>query len=166
MSENKQQAGFRTTVEDGVLIVYLTRPHRLNALDPKTHHELGALWDEFERNPKLRVAILTGEGPSFCAGMDLQDMFSRSKKKESEESKEKGLMSATPVSGFGGIVMRRNCNKPIIAAVNGFAFGGGFELALACDIVVASDQGLFFFFKKKLLSELVRKLIYNILIIN
>lgn len=113
-----------------IAIVTFNRPERMNALHPPCHAELDEIWNDFERDPALWVAILTGAGDkAFSAGNDLR------------YTAEHGIEKIhAPDSGFGGITSRTTCWKPIIAAVNGYALGGGFEMALACDIIVAADH--------------------------
>lgn len=121
----------RVTFDDHVMTVALNRPERRNALHADANHELGAIFDAFESNPQLRVAILTGTGDkAFCAGADLVTQTSKDR-------------PPVPATGFAGLVSRFNRRKPIIAAVNGVAMGGGFEAALACDIVVAAEMASF-----------------------
>lgn len=114
-----------------VTTVILNRPERLNALHRDAHEELGAIFDDFAADDHQWVAIITGAGDrAFCAGYDLKAIAA-------------GEEVSFPSSGFGGLTRRFDCNKPLIAAVNGLAFGGGFELALACDIVVAAQGSSF-----------------------
>jgi enoyl-CoA hydratase/carnithine racemase len=113
-----------------IAVVTINRPERMNALHPPANFELDQIWNDFERDPDLWVGILTGAGDrAFSAGNDLRF------------TAEHGMeMVRMAESGFGGITSRTRCWKPIIAAVNGFALGGGFEMALACDIIVAADH--------------------------
>ena len=122
---------FATYEKKGRLaIVTLNRPERMNALHPPSHVELEEIWDDFEQDPDLWVGILTGTGDkAFSAGNDLK------------YTAEHGRHTARPrASGFGGLTSRTWLTKPIIAAVNGFALGGGFEMALTCDIIIAADH--------------------------
>src|ERR687888_259948 len=122
---------FATYEKQGrIAIVTLNRPERLNALHPPAHFELHEIWNDFERDPEVWVGILTGAGDkAFSAGNDLK------------YTAEHGRSTVrTAETGFGGITNRTTCWKPIIAAVNGYALGGGFEMALACDIVIAADH--------------------------
>ena len=111
-------------------IVTINRPERMNALHPPANLELHEIWNEFERDPDVWVGILTGAGDkAFSAGNDLR------------YTAEHGMnMVRMADTGFGGITSRTTCWKPIIAAVNGYALGGGFEMALACDIIIAADH--------------------------
>lgn len=120
--------------EDNLYIVTINRPDVMNALNPDTHAEMAQAFDEFEQDDALWVAILTGAGDTaFCAGGDISAMVDA----KSEEDYK------VPDSGYGGLTDRFSCYKPIIAAVNGLALGGGFELALSSDIVIASETASF-----------------------
>lgn len=113
-----------------LLEVSINRPEARNCLHPMANDELAEIFDAYEADPTLWVAILTGAGgDAFCAGADLK--YSAS-----------GKPSWLPKSGFGGLTSRLR-SKPVIAAVNGYAMGGGTEISLACDIVVADETAVF-----------------------
>ncbi len=134
MSESRTLE-YCTTESDGrILIVTINRPERMNALHWMANEELASVFDDFASNSDLWVAIITGAGDrAFSAGNDL--------KYQAQEAG--GEMQAGPRTGFAGLTARYDCSKPIIAAVNGVAMGGGFEIALACDLIIASDKAVF-----------------------
>jgi enoyl-CoA hydratase/carnithine racemase len=124
----------RLTIEDHVATITLTRPDSLNAIDSATANELQAIWLQLEADADVRCIVLTGEGDrAFCVGADLK------------EPGKHGLdYWAHPTSGgFGGIALRDTLDIPIIARVNGYALGGGFEMMLGADIVVAVETAKF-----------------------
>jgi len=113
-----------------IAIVTINRPERMNSLHPPANLELDQIWSDFERDPELWIGIVTGAGDkAFSAGNDL--------KFTAEHGRD---MIRFGESGFGGLANRTTNWKPIIAAVNGFALGGGFEMALACDIIIAAEH--------------------------
>ncbi len=116
--------------KDHIFTVTINRPERLNALHPPANAELGEVFDAFAADDDMWVAIITGEGRGFSAGNDLRYQA------------EGGERVATP-RGFGGLTSRFDLSKPVVAAVNGVSMGGGFEIALACDLIIASDRAVF-----------------------
>ena len=118
--------------KDGKLwVITLNRPERMNALHSPAHFELEEIFNEFSTDPNAWVAIITGSGErAFCAGNDLRYQA------------EGGKLERNPM-GFAGLTSRFDLKKPIIAAVNGVAMGGGFEIALACDLIIASENARF-----------------------
>lgn len=113
-----------------VTVVTLNRPEVMNALHTPAHDELTAIFDAFEVDPDQWVAIITGAGKAFSAGHDLN-------------GEALGTDVQLPKGGFAGLTLRQKMTKPVIAAVNGIAMGGGFETALACDIIIASARASF-----------------------
>ena len=114
-------------------IVTMNRPEALNALDKQVLEDLNAVLDQVEADPEILVAVVTGAGRSFVAGADIGQMSGFT----AVEGKAFGAY------GNGVFLKLENLTKPTIAAVNGFALGGGCELAMACDIRIASDNAKF-----------------------
>src|SRR6478735_6325148 len=117
--------------EGPVTVVSLNRPEVMNALHSPAHFELDEAFNAFAADPEQWVAIVTGAGErAFSAGNDLKHQAG-------------GGKMESPPSGFAGLTSRFDLSKPLIAAVNGVAMGGGFEIALACDIIIASEAAVF-----------------------
>ncbi|KAH6668274.1 enoyl-CoA hydratase [Halenospora varia] len=115
-----------------ILLVTLNRPNELNAVTRDGHHELDALFEWMDSEPSICVGVITGNGRAFCVGADLKEWNSLSPSK----------VRLAPPSGFAGL-SRRIGRKPIIAAVNGLCLGGGFEIIVNCDLVLASPAAVF-----------------------
>jgi len=118
-----------STVEDGIAVLTINRPEARNAINGAVARSLAALADEMDARKDVSVIILTGAGGYFSSGMDLKGFLT-------------GDLPTVPGRGFGGLVERPPV-KPVIAAVEGYALAGGFEIALACDLIVASEEATF-----------------------
>ncbi|KAJ6032113.1 Crotonase core [Penicillium herquei] len=116
-----------------VLLVTLNRPRGLNCINSQGHVDLHEVWEWMDEEPSVRVGIITGTGRAFCAGADLKEWNNRA---------DKNTRTTMPTSGFGGLA-RRKGKKPVIAAVNGLCFGGGNEMTINSDLVIASSRAVF-----------------------
>jgi len=126
-----------TRKEGGILEVTLNRP-KANAVDLSTSREMGKVFQEFRDDPDMRVAILTGAGEKFfCPGWDLKAAS------DADGSDADAVDGDYGVGGFGGLQELPQMNKPVIAAVNGICCGGGLEIALSCDIILAAEHATF-----------------------
>ena len=114
-------------IDGAVTRVLLNRPQQMNAITTEMHNRLDEVFDAFATDDSQRIAVISGAGEkAFCAGSDLKD----------------GIGKHYPRGGYAGLIERFDLAKPVIAAVDGYALGGGFELALACDLIIASDLSL------------------------
>ncbi|MDR7946973.1 crotonase/enoyl-CoA hydratase family protein [Achromobacter aegrifaciens] len=130
MTENKMESDeVLLESSDGILTITINRPQARNAVTLAVARAIAAAVDELDDREDLRIGILTGAGGSFCAGMDLKGFL-------------RGERPSIEGRGFGGLTMRPP-KKPLIAAVEGYALAGGFELVLACDLVVAAENAQF-----------------------
>ncbi|KAJ5805351.1 hypothetical protein N7474_011238 [Penicillium riverlandense] len=124
----------------GILLVMINREKQRNALPAEAHWEGHHLFSWFDEEPSLLVAVVTGAGQkAFCAG---QDLVEQSLSRRKPQTASQVAVMNHPPSGFMGLSQRRG-RKPVLAAVNGFALGGGFEICLNCDMVVAAPNAIF-----------------------
>ena len=149
--------GFRIEKHGEVLEIVLDRP-TANAIDSATSRALNHVLADFNVDPHFRAAIITAEGRFFCAGGDLKEMDA------AQNSVDYGP------NGFAGLTHFKGLTKPVIAAVNGLCIGGGFELVLACDLVVASENARFMLSEAKIgnvpylasVERLLKKVPFNV----
>ena len=119
--------------EGRVTRITLNRPEVMNAISNAMHHELEAAFDAFAADKEQRICVVTGAGDrAFCAGSDLK-----------AAAGDGALATEYPAHGYAGLIERFDLDKPVVAAVNGVALGGGFEIALACDLIIATENATF-----------------------
>ena len=123
-----------TILENGILTIVINRPDKLNALNKEVFFELNKIWEEIENNPAIKSAIITGAGSkAFVAGADISE-FGGLNKEDAMALAKRGQDTFARIE---------NSSKPIVAAVNGFALGGGCELAMSCNFRVAAENAKF-----------------------
>ena len=132
MSEHRDYQYIRVERRDAVGLVTLNRPQALNALNAALISELGAALDDFETDTAIGAIVLTGTDKAFAAGADVKEMVGK--------SYPEIYMEDFITTGWERV---GQCRKPVIAAVAGFALGGGCEIAMMCDIVIAADTAHF-----------------------
>jgi crotonobetainyl-CoA hydratase len=123
-------------IQAHVATVTINRPHVMNAVDQATHQRLNRIWEQIENDPEVRVVVLTGAGGrAFCVGADMS----------ASAVDKTGLQYWADLdpNGFGGLSLRTTLDVPVIARVNGYALGGGMEMVLGADIVVAAEHAQF-----------------------
>ncbi len=120
-------------IDEGIGLVTISRPKAMNALNSRFFNEMNAMITDIAENDAIKVVILTGEGKAFVAGADIAEMVDKTQK-------DGEIFSKIGQKCFRDLEL---LNKPVIAAVNGFALGGGCELAMACDFRIASDKAKF-----------------------
>ncbi|MCY3879637.1 MAG: enoyl-CoA hydratase-related protein [Rhodobacteraceae bacterium] len=121
-------------VADRVATVTIDRPDRMNAVNKRVEDELEKIWRDLETRTDVSCVVLTGAGDkAFCVGADMKDV----------ESEGASYWLESKPNGFGGIAFRRSLDLPVVARVNGYALGGGFEMVLGCDIVIAAEHAKF-----------------------
>ncbi|HEV7168464.1 MAG TPA: enoyl-CoA hydratase-related protein [Micrococcaceae bacterium] len=149
-------------IQAHVATVTINRPQVMNAVDQATHERLNRIWEQIENDPEVRVVVLTGAGGrSFCVGADMS----------ASAVDKTGLQYWADLdpNGFGGLSLRTSLDVPVIARVNGYALGGGMEMVLGADIVVAAEHAQFGLTEPRVgrlaldggITQLVRKIPYT-----
>ena len=139
MSESQSEQTVLYEKRDRVAYITLNRPAVLNAMNFEMHQQLLAIWEDFKQDPDLWLAVLAGAGDrAFSVGQDLKELKTRYAAGEPYSS-----LGSDGRPGWPRLTERNDIHKPIIAVVEGYALGGGFELALACDLIVASEEAVF-----------------------
>ncbi len=130
--------GIIYTKEEGIATITLNRPERMNAFSPEMQDSIYKAIDDAAEDNNVRVLVLTGTGRAFCTGADVKAMADKASQSNSEEVAKGPEVQRIPL-----YVLLHQFEKPVIAAINGIAVGGGFDLALGCDIRIASDKATF-----------------------
>jgi dehydration protein DpgD len=136
---SRQPTRVRYEKRDRTAYITLDRPDVLNAMDVRMHEELAVIWEDFEQDDAIWVGVLTGSGDrAFSTGQDLKELARRN-----DPGVRASSLGSLGLPGYPRLTERHSLTKPVIARVNGYALGGGFEMALACDIVLASEHASF-----------------------
>jgi enoyl-CoA hydratase/carnithine racemase len=126
--------------EDGIWLLTINRENKMNSLDFDSHYELVEIWKDFNNDPSAKVGVITGAGEkAFCAGADLKTYTMDFASRKPNEFRDKFVNGY----GLGGITRGLDIDKPLIAAINGYAVSGGLEIALACDLRFCSENAKF-----------------------
>jgi enoyl-CoA hydratase/carnithine racemase len=124
-------------IDNAIAHIVINRPKQHNALDVEHDNALANAWQRFDKDPQLKVAILSGQGGrAFCTGADIRDYLPHRRNIAAD-------VDATTIISFGGLTGAQDVGKPTIAAIDGFCVAGGLELALACDIRIATFESSF-----------------------
>ncbi|MEK6601872.1 MAG: enoyl-CoA hydratase-related protein, partial [Candidatus Binatota bacterium] len=137
MSETKYQA-ILVKKENGITTVTFNRPESRNAMSPQLHRDMYAALNELRYDKETRVIVLTGAGPSFCAGQDLKQYFL-----EMDSQPQSVRDEVRRLSKLWRNELIRTMPQPVIAMINGWCFGGGFTIVTACDIAIAAEDATF-----------------------
>ncbi len=121
-------------VQDHIATITLNRPGALNAMNQEMRQELVEAWTQVKDDDDIRLAIVTGAGRAFCAGIDIKEVVNEGRERPSE---------AQTADSRGAPYLAHDCPKPTIAAVNGAAAGGGLGIATGCDIIIAAEEAVF-----------------------
>lgn len=125
---------------DGVWLLTINRPTKMNSLDFESHYQLVKIWQEFSKDSSAKVGVITGAGEdAFCAGADLKTYTMNFASRKTNEFRDEFVNGF----GLGGITRGLQIDKPLIAAINGYAVSGGLEIALACDLRFCSENAEF-----------------------
>ena len=137
MAERTEEETVAFNVENGIAWVKFNRPEKRNCMSPKLNRQMKKVLEELEFREDVRVLVLTGEGKAWSAGMDLQEYF--------RENEEKGLWAVRKAQrgSYGWFERLRWYEKPTIAMINGWCFGGGYGPLFACDIAIAAEDAQF-----------------------
>ncbi len=135
--ERSEEETVAYSVEDGIAWVKFNRPEKRNCMSPKLNRQMKKVLEELEFRDDVKVLVLTGEGKAWTAGMDLQEYF------RENEAKGMGAVRAAQRESYGWFERLRWYEKPTIAMINGWCFGGGYGPLFGCDIAIAAEDAQF-----------------------